>query len=435
MLIVHNETLLDFLRRAYRAEDVERLSAFLEAAGTFRFHALDNGLFPATSSADDEAASGYQHVWARDNVHIAHAHYVWGDLPAAARTAESLMAFFQSQRHRMRQIVQCPAMAADPMNRPHVRFDGRRIMELGQRWAHAQNDALGYFLWFFGKLARKRLVSFGEPERQCLVDLILYLRAIRYWADRDSGHWEEARKLSASSVGAVVAGLREFAALWADREGWPPAMRRTSGIDDGCVAELLARGEAALRELLPYESRDPMAGGPRRYDAALLFLIYPLRVVSSDLAARILRDVGNHLEGAIGIRRYLKDSYWCADYPSIFPANKRTGDFSENMASRDAHIRPGEEAQWCLFDPIISCIHGLRLSERPAESEEPIPQAHYLNRALGQLTAGKNGMAPLLCPEAYFLENGDYVPNEHTPLQWAQANLKMALHWMKITAA
>ncbi|MBN1931380.1 MAG: hypothetical protein JW786_07195 [Desulfobacterales bacterium] len=435
MLTIHNETLLGFLRPLYRRDDIDRLLSFLEERGTFNFHCLENGLFPAASSASDQDASGYQYVWVRDNVHIAHAHYVWGDARSASRTANSLMAFFQSRRYQMQQIIACPAKAADPMNRPHVRFDGKQIKELSQKWPHAQNDALGYFLWFFCKLAKERLVPFGEPEQQCLADLVLYLRAIRYWADQDSGHWEEARKLSASSIGTVIAGLREFRALRAVYDLWPRSMQRTDGLDDGCVAELLAQGEAALKNILPYESLGSADSGQRRYDAALLFLIYPLQVVSNELAAQILQDVQTKLEGALGVRRYLNDSYWCADYPSLFTENERTGDFSEKMQLRDAHIRPGEEAQWCIFDPIISCIYGLRALEQPGQSEWRVLQAHYLNRALGQLTAGEGAMMPFLCPEAYFLQKGHYIPNEHTPLQWTQANLRMALYWLSVTAS
>jgi phosphorylase kinase alpha/beta subunit len=107
------------------------------------------------------------------------------------------------------------------------------------------------------------------------------------------------------------------------------------------------------------------------------------------------------------------------------------------MEARDAHIKPGEEAQWCIFDPIISCIHGLNLSnapEDPGAGNERRLQAHYLNRAIGQLTGDTENATAIQCPEAYFLEDGIYIPNEHTPLQWTQANLKMALHWLKITA-
>ena len=407
---------------------------FLEGKGTFRFHCLDNGLFPAASSATDHDASGYQHAWVRDNVHIAHAHYVWGDTRSASRTATSLMCFFQGQRHQMQQVIQRPAMAADPMNRPHVRFNGRRIEGLAQKWPHAQNDALGYFLWFFCKLAKEHLVPCEEAELQTLADLVLYLQAIRYWMDQDSGHWEEARKVSASSIGTVVAGLREFGELCAGHNMYSVPALRTRGVDEGCVGGLLAEGEDALRHILPYECRHPGGASQRRYDAALLFLVYPLQVVPHELASQILQDVKEALEGTIGVRRYLNDSYWCADYRSLFSASERTGDFSENMESRDAHIKPGEEAQWCIFDPIISCIHGLGVLKDQEVHEERLLQAHYLNRAIGQLTADTGGTMALQCPEAYFLEDGDYVPNEHTPLQWTQANLKMALHWLKITA-
>ena len=45
----------------------------------FRFSCLESGLFPASSSANNDDASGYQNAWVRDNVHIAHAHFFWGD--------------------------------------------------------------------------------------------------------------------------------------------------------------------------------------------------------------------------------------------------------------------------------------------------------------------------------------------------------------------
>jgi len=76
----------------------------------------------------------------------------------------------------------------------------------------------------------------------------------------------------------------------------------------------------------------------------------------------------------------------------------------------------------------------LRVLEGQAETESRRLQVHYLNRALKQLVPDPNGSGALLCPEAYFLEDGAYVPNDHIPLQWAQANLKLALHWLNITA-
>ena len=31
------------------------------------------------------------------------------------------------------------------------------------------------------------------------------------------------------------------------------------------------------------------------------------------------------------------------------------------------------------------------------------------------------------CPELYYLENGHYIPNDHVPLLWTQANLMLAM--------
>ena len=46
--------------------------------------------------------------------------------------------------HRFDDIISGAVDPQDVANRPHVRFDGRTLSEIGdQRWAHAQNDALG----------------------------------------------------------------------------------------------------------------------------------------------------------------------------------------------------------------------------------------------------------------------------------------------------
>ena len=36
-----------------------------------------------------------------------------------------------------------------------------------------------------------------------------------------------------------------------------------------------------------------------------------------------------------------------------------------------------------------------------------------------------------MCPELYYLEEGQYVPNDTVPLLWTQANLWMAFKFMK----
>ena len=61
--------------------------------------------------------------------------------------------------HRFDDIISGAVDPQDVANRPHVRFDGRTLSEIGdQRSAHAQNDAL-----------------------------VRYFAAIRFWQDEDSG--------------------------------------------------------------------------------------------------------------------------------------------------------------------------------------------------------------------------------------------------------
>ena len=427
-------------RAEYSAAEFRALSGFLMEQGVFAFQSLPNGLFSAAGSAGADDVSGYQYVWVRDNVHVAHAHYVCGDTASAGRTLSALMRYFQKHQPRFRDIIGDretdpeTALAADPMNRPHIRFDGRKFAEVDQKWAHAQNDALGYFLWCYCKLVRDGVIRPDSDQVKCLALFPLYFEAIQYWRDRDSGHWEETRKVSASSIGAVVAGLREFEALTEEHQGWAELIAPGFKVDSGGLRWLREKGEAALKRILPCESIEPEACY-RRYDAALLFLIYPLGVVGWEEARIILEDVATHLQGMHGIRRYLGDSYWFPDYKKV-PERERTADFSGGIEARNAGLPPGQEAQWCIFDPILSVIYGQMHLRRKAEGklEEAREflrlQTTYFNRSLTQLTPGLKGDARLKAPEAYYLENGRYVPNDHTPLLWSQANLWLAVNQM-----
>ncbi len=122
----------------------------------------------------------------------------------------------------------------------------------------------------------------------------------------------------------------------------------------------------------------------------------------------------------MGIRRYIGDSYWCADYRELFPPEERSGDFSEDLERRGRFLKEGQEAQWCIFDPIMSAIYGNRYLRSGIASDLERQIAHF-NRSLGQITG------TLQCPEAYFLERDESVPNDNTPLLWTQANLWLAL--------
>lgn len=407
--------------------DVRSLIAFLESQGTFRFPRLPNGLFSASASeAEDFETTGYQHIWVRDNMHIAHAHLVFGEPAVAVQCVRTLLDYFEKHRHRLTTIDASEIDYSDPMNRPHIRFDGRTLSELEEKWAHAQNDALGYFVWLTSRLARLGHLELTADDRDLVVDIVRFWDKVKFWEDEDSGHWEENRKISASSIGCALAGLRELDRYLGQEERAP--------VLQAVLAKLTAEGERALDRILPSECIQADPSKNRRYDAALLFLIYPMEVVSDPIADQIISDIEGHLMGPIGIRRYLGDSYWCADYKTLLASDLRTADFSDSLDARNALLKPGMEAQWCIFDPILSVIYGRRY--QASRSHEDLDrQRFFLNRSLKQLTSADSRFGAWKLPESYFCERGKWVPNDITPLLWTQANLRLALEQMAASAA
>jgi hypothetical protein len=431
MAVIHHEELRRRLKPRYNPNEVRDLIAFLGACGTLSFNPLPTGLYPAASIDPVAAAqSGYGNVWVRDNVYVAFAHDVAGQWRAAKAVVAALAVFYSKYRNRFEAIVEGYTDPKLPMNRPQVRFDGLELAEIPTRWAHAQNDALGYFLWLYCRLAcNGRLV----PDGELLALFALYFERIRFWEDEDSGHWEERRKVGASSIGTVLAGLRALRELLV-RNMTLVCQFKVRVVTINVLDELIAAGEQALAAILPAECVQSDPQKARRYDAALLFLIYPLEVVNDVMGQRIVDDVLTNLQGKYGIRRYLGDSYWTADYKDKLPPEKRTADVSELQEERDALARSGEEAQWCIFDPVVSVIAGRRFlcTGDTADLER---QVHYLNRSLGQITGPDCPQGELRCPEAYYLEGGRYVPNDHVPLLWTQANQWLALSAMEKSAA
>lgn len=427
MLVVHNTQLLSHLQTAYTLPQIEKLESYLESQGTLHFQTLENGLFPA-AVADE--STGYHNIWLRDSVHVAHAHFELDETDKAVRCMRTLCRFYDRHRQRLVDAVSRSVDLNQVMNRPHIRFNGDRLEENSERWSHAQNDALGYFVWLVARMADARAWTPTKTEMEVVAGLVRFLDVVQFWQDEDSGHWEETRKIAASSIGVATGGLVQLR-QWLDRsDGWARLNFEGHTVSREDVDRLITSGKHALDEILPFECRQPDPKQQRRYDAALLFLIYPIGIVSEEQADEIVADVTSHLLGPYGIRRYLGDSYWCADYKDKLGADQRTSDFSDDLSARDSLLEPGAEAQWCVFDPILSVIYGHRFhrSRQPADLER---QTHYFNRSLGQLTAEQGDFAPLRCPESYYRCRGRYVPNDITPLLWTQANLRLAFAQLK----
>ena len=411
----------------YTRTQLDAIAAALEAHGTLRLTPLPTGLYPATSASGPGAAA-YRHVWVRDNVYVALALWRSGEPDAAVATARGLLAFYGAHRGRFDAAAAGGFDARDAIVRPHVRFDGLTLAEIEtERWPHAQNDALGYCLWLAATLASAALLTPTPDEIETLRALVGYLGAIRFWDDEDSGHWEETRKVSASSIGTVVAGLRAWRALLP--AGRVPGLSTTAARElETAATALIDRGSRALLAILPAEcvQLDPRQN--RRYDAALLFLVHPLGVVEDALAALIVDDICRYLQGPVGIRRYLRDSYWAPDYEARVAERDRARDYSEDIETRDVLLEQiGGEAQWCIFDPIVSALHGAR-AIRSGAAADRIRQVAYFNRTLAQVTE------TWTCPELYYQRDGTLVPNPHTPLLWTQSNLRLALAALRETA-
>jgi phosphorylase kinase alpha/beta subunit len=413
-----------FISETYTAEKMGQIREVLREHRSHEIAPVANGLFAASSTQAADSVTGYQNVWIRDNVMVADSLRRRGKLELAVACMRGLTKFLAGQLPRFRKIIDnpSPAFLEDANRRPHIRFTAQTLGELPEKWTHAQNDALGQVLWFRFLLANVRALPMNAADYAIYRLFPAYFEAIEYWKDRDSGAWEEGRKINNSSVGAVVAGLEEMQMY---QEVGDRGRDGTAGLVDMVGPEklktLIAKGRERLQSTLPFESPPE-----RTVDAALLFLLHPLNVVRERTTQDgILNLVQARLKGDVGIKRYAGDSYFCQDYDEWFAPGQMSTDFSERLEFRDAHLQPNQEAQWCIFDPLLSVIYGQRFQADRGDRASYEKQVHYFNRSLAQVTAAGS------CPELYFVKHGRYIANVHTPLAWTQANQALALYMME----
>ncbi len=365
-------------------------------------------------------------MWVRDNVYVAYSHMQAGDPATAAAVANALLSFYRKYGHRLEPQAATAAQAGPGCGRISV-STVRGSKSLPTRRGRTRRTTP----WGTASGCRRGWRGSGPCPSHCGTSrstqaLAEYFADIRYWDDEDSGHWEETKKRSASSIGVVVAALQEWVWLLAQHGALTILVSRTSLMEQASAS--LARGREALDAILPDECTQPDASQRRRYDAALLFLLYPLDVVKGVMADRIADDVRSHLQGEIGIRRYSGDSYWAPDYDTRLREEAWTRDYSNDVESRNRLLdRIGDEAQWCLFDPVLSAWYGQRY-QRTGDAADLAAQTRHFNRSLAHITPDWG------CPELYYLKGGVFTANPHTPLLWTQANLQLALTMLRTTA-
>lgn len=342
--------------------------ATLEACyGTLERMRGANGLYLASPSAD------YSKAWIRDNVYEV--------LPYANKptrhyeeTYGSLMAILRRHEWKIDAILREKPTDRDAYI--HARFHPETFREFAEPWGNKQNDATGALLFGIAEGLRhgKRILR-DERDHRLVGKLIRMHGALRYWEDADNGMWEEAEEVHASSIGAVVGGLKAI---------------REQGFD--VEDDLIREGERALSALLPRESVT------KPTDLALLSLAYPYRVLSTQQRKQVLQNLERSLLRERGVIRYEGDSYYS-------PLAEEHG------RDKPWEFYHGTEAEWTFGLPWLSIIY--------REMGQTARADHFLERTR------KVENAPGSLPELYYA--GTDEPNPNTPLGWSVAMYILAI--------
>lgn len=191
MLIIQNQKILDLIYYHYSLEEIQEIKDFIIEQKTLEFTSLPSGLFSAAVVNQETDYTGYTNVWIRDNIYVAYAHFLDNQYSVAIAVVKTLINYFEKHQDRFQAIIEGRVSKDEIMKRPHIRFNGKTLEEIAQEWNHAQNDALGYFLWFYCQLIKENLLIPQSDELEIIALFPIYFDAIAYWEDEDSGHWEE----------------------------------------------------------------------------------------------------------------------------------------------------------------------------------------------------------------------------------------------------
>ncbi len=322
-----------------------------------------SGLFLASSH---NVSTGYDKAWLRDNVYEALAFEYAGDWDVVTKTYHTLLDIFDKHIDKINWAI---------TNKPfetwqyiHARYNPETLEEFWESWGNKQHDAIGAILYKLADFEQKGHSMLRDAkDRKTVQTLIYYICNVEYWHDADSGMWEENEEVHASSVGAVLAGLKKW--------------QEVGGMD--VDQDAIDRGQAALDTLLPRESESKFT------DLAQLSLVFPYNVVSKEMAATIVENLVYHLAKDHGVMRYKGDAYY----------NKNTDGFSE-------------EAEWCFGLSWLAIIYKMLGDDEKA--------TEYLLKATATIT--KDGKIP----ELYFSHSNE--ANENTPLGWSESMYVVALH-------
>jgi GH15 family glucan-1,4-alpha-glucosidase len=300
---------------------------------------LPNGAYTASLSKD------YDFVWIRDVCYTV-LPYLHSSSDHYEKAYHALFDLFKEYEWKL--TIHTEKKPVYLYEYIHARYS-KELKEINQEWGHAQNDAVGVFLWGVGEGIKhgKKMIR-NQEDLKIVQKLVDYLECLEYWDSKDNGMWEENMEVHASSVGACVAGLLSVKPL--------------VNVKD----EIIKHGQETLRFLLPNESPK------KETDLALLSLIYPFMVVDHENAQKILDDVTGKLERKYGCIRYKNDLYY----------------------------NEGSEAEWCFGFPWLGlCYSNLGIHEKAKEYADKTSKIIPDNWEIPELYIGgrnvPNGNTPL----------------------------------------
>lgn len=321
------------------------------------------GLFLASSK---NVETGYDKAWLRDNVYEALAFEYAQEWDIVSKDYHTLLDIFDKHIDKIDWAT---------TNKPfeswqfiHARYNPETLEEFWESWGNKQHDAVGAVLFKLADFeAKGKSMLRDEKDRKTVQTLIYYICNVEYWHDADSGMWEEAEEVHASSIGAVLAALKKW--------------KEVGGMD--VDQDAIDRGQQALDALLPRESESKFT------DLALLSLIYPYNVVDKDMATQIVENLVYHLAKDKGVIRYKFDQYY----------NRNADGYSE-------------EAEWCFG------LSWLAIAYKQLGNDDKARE--YLSKATAAVTSdGK-------VPELYYSHSNQ--ANENNPLGWSESMYVAALY-------